>query len=466
MKKALISITRQRTRRHQKLDHHTPEQSEDDMRKSFRCLAASLTQFPFRQILFAAAVVVAFGQITGCNRPSESTSPSNQPKTAGTESAVRIVRPTRKTVRYPIEQPGFNIQAFQETPLFAKIAGFIRKWNADIGDPVHKDDILAILYVPEMDVEVSQKQAAVRQSAAQIEQAKATVLTARAQLERSKSQFERLTRVGKSGVLDQDSIDETRLGYEAAKAGLLKAKADVAAAEAQLEVAKANRDYAQTMLSYTEIRAPYDGVVTRQNVNIGDFVQPAAGGMKGQALFVVNQIDPVRVFVNVPGSDAPWIKDGDPVTLQLQGAGGEIIKGKVTRNARSLNPQTRTLSTEVDLPNPQGKLLPGMYVQASITVQHENVWTLPASAIMSEGEKTFCYRIEDGKAVRTPLQIGLKGNGSVEVLMKQSRVSLSGDEQQWSPITGQEEIVGTNIASMHDGQPVQLSKSDKKSGAD
>jgi RND family efflux transporter MFP subunit len=431
------------------------------MRKTSRRLAADFAQSPFRNVVLAAAAVVTLVQITGCDRPTKSAPPSDQTKSAAGNSAVHLVKPERKTVRHPIEQPGFNIEAFQETPLFAKIAGYVQKWNVDIGDSVRTNDILALLYVPEMKVQVNQKEAAVRQSAAQIEQARATVLTAQAQLERSKSQYERLARVGKGGILDQESVDETRLGYEAAKAGLVKVKADVTAAEAQLEVATANRDYVKTMLEYAEIRAPYNGVVTQRNVNSGDFVHTAGTGASTQALFVVNQIDPVRVFVNVPGSDAAWIKDGDPVVLHLQGAGGQLIRGKVTRNSRSLNPQSRTLRTEIDIPNPNGKLLPGMYVRASITVQHENAWTLPASAILTEGDQPFCYRIEGGKAVRTPLQIGLQGNGLVEVLVKQTKVSLSGDEQYWTVITGQEEIVGTNAASVHDGQAVHVSKPDK-----
>jgi len=158
----------------------------------------------------------------------------------------------------------------------------------------------------------------------------------------------------------------------------------------------------------------------------------------------------------VPGTDAPWIKDGDAVSLEIQGAGGQVIQGRVTRNARSLNPQARTLRTEIDLPNPDGKLLPGMYVQARIIVQHENVWTLPESALVAEGDQTFCYRIEDGKAVRTPLQMGLKGNGLVEVLMKQTPVSLSSSEQQWTAINGEEEIVASDAASLTNGQPVHV----------
>jgi hypothetical protein len=112
-----------------------------------------------------------------------------------------------------------------------------------------------------------------------------------------------------------------------------------------------------------------------------------------------------------------------------------------------LNPQSRTLRTEIDLPNAERKLLPGMYVQATITVEHSNVWTLPASAIATEGEQTFCNRVEDGKAVRMPLQIGLKGGGLVEVLKKQVRSTSGSDEGRWEGISGEEEIVASGTTA-------------------
>jgi len=239
-----------------------------------------------------------------------------------------------------------------------------------------------------------------------------------------------------------------------AQAGLDRAQADLKVAQAQVKVAQANLDYAHTMLHYRQIRAPFDGVVTQRNVNTGDFVQPAATGTRGQPLYVVDQFDPVRVFVNVPGADAAWVRNGDPVSLRLQGAGGELFQGKVTRNARALNPQERTLRVEIDVPNPQGKLLPGSFVQTSITVDHPNVWTLPAAAVATEGDQTFCFRVEDGKAVRTPLQVGLRGGGLVEVLKKQVQAPLPGEQGRWQDITGNEGIVTGDQAHLSEGQPV------------
>ena len=414
-------------------------------------------------LLLAAAGAALLGLTAGCQRPSASATPAaaGGPPAAGaatgepSAAAVRIVRPERKTVRHPIEQPGFNVEAFQETPLYAKITGYVRKWDVDIGDRVKKDQVLAELDVPEMVADVRQKEAAVKQASAQVQQANAAVVSARAQVARNKSQYERLSQSGRTGTISQEAVEETRLGYEAAQAALETANANVAAAEAQKGVAEASLDYAQIMLKYAQIRAPYDGVVTQRSINTGDFILPAGTGAKGLPLYTVDQIDPVRVFVNVPGADAPWIKDGDPVSLRLQGAGGELYQGKLTRNARSLDPQARTLRTEIDIPNPEGKLLPGMYVQATIGVEHRNAWTLPAAAVVTEGDRTFCCRVVDGKAVRTPLQVGLSGGGLVEVLKKQVKSPSPGEEGRWEDLTGDEEVVAGDPAALSDGQPVR-----------
>ncbi len=385
----------------------------------------------------------------GCARPAAEGSQPTADAVAA-EATVTVVQPERQTVRRTIEQPGFNVEAFEETPLHARISGYVGAWNVDLGDRVRKNDVLATLHVPEMEADLRHKEAAVQQAKAQADQARASVQIAQARLDRSKSQYERLARIGQKGILDRENVDETRFAFDAARAGLERAKADVAAAEAQVKVAEAARNYAATMLRYAEIRAPFDGVVTQRNVKTGDLVQPTGAG-KATPLFVLSQVDPVRVFVQVPGADAVWVKDGAPVRLRLLGAGGTLFEGKVTRNARSLDPQTRTLRTEIDVPNPDGRLMPGMYVHASITVEHPNAWTLPAGAVATEGDQAFCYLVENGVAVRTPLQLGLRGGGRVEVVKRQAG---SGRATKWEEFTGTE-VVAANASALTDSQPVK-----------
>jgi RND family efflux transporter MFP subunit len=396
-------------------------------------------------LLAASLSMVLLGMVAGCNRPSAALPGQGAaPKT----QEVKVVRPEKKDVRRQIERPGYNIEAYERTPLYAKIPGYVQKWNFDIGDRVHKDDILAELYVPEMDVELKQKDATVRQASAEIEQAKTVILRAQAEYDRAKSQYERLAGVGRSGALDKEQVDESRLAFEAAQATVAKAKADVNVAEARLEVAKADRDHVQTLLQYTKIPAPFDGVVTRRNVNTRDFVQPAAVS-KGDSLFVVEKVDPVRVYVTVQELEAVWVRNGDTALIRPQSLPGQEFKGNVTRTSRTLNPQNRTLRTEIDLPNADGKFLPGMYVSVTIIAERKNVWALPEKAVVIRSEQAFCYQIENGKAIRTPVQVGMSGGGLVEVLKKKSSAG------EWQDFTGTEAII-TDANAVAEGQEVPI----------
>jgi HlyD family secretion protein len=463
---------------------------------------------PLRGLRHAPLVAMGVALLcltAGCHRPPA----ANQPE-GPTTSEVKVTKPERKTVRYAIVQPGYNIEAYQQTPLYAKVAGFVEKVRVDIGDVVkgpkydpsgklvREGDVLAELWVPEMEVELREKEAAVRQaeaevlqakkalgaaesnlrsSEARIRQAEAARLRARADYSHTQSQYQRLARAGQGGVIARENVSETEFLFEAAKAGLAeaeaniesakalrdesearrdKAKADVTVAEAHLEKARAVRDNARTLLGYTKIRAPFDGVVTRRDVNVGHFVQPAAGtAEKGRALFNVDQTDVVRVFVNVPELDAVWVYDRAPAHVRVQGLKGQTFQGTVTRTSYAYDPRARTLRTEIDLPSAGGKLRPGMYVRATIVVEHKNAWALPASAVVTEGEQSYCYRVENGKAVRTPLRVGISGEGLVEILKKRTKPAKPGEGGVWEDLRGDEEIIEGNVAGLKDGQAVQ-----------
>jgi RND family efflux transporter MFP subunit len=401
-------------------------------------------------LLAASVGMVLLGMVSGCNRPS----PASRDQTEAPKTPeVKVVRPEKKDVRRAIERPGFNIEAYERTLVYAKIPGYVQKWNFDIGDRVHKDDVLAELYIPEMEVELKQKEATVRQASSEIKQADAAVLRWQADLKHAEAQYERLARVARNGVLDKEQVDENRLAFETAQAAVAKAQADVDVAKARLEVAKADRDHVQTLLQYTKIPAPFDGVVTRRNVNTRDFVQPVAAS-KGDALFVVEKVDPVRVFVNVQELEAVWVRDGDTALIRPQSLLGRQFQGTVTRSSGALNPQNRTLRTEIDLPNAGGELLPGMYVNATIIAERKNVWALPVAAIVTQGEQTYCYRVENGKAVRIPIQVGMRGSEWVEVLKKRKKPATPGEEGEWGDVTGEEMVVASDAASLTDGQPV------------
>jgi multidrug efflux pump subunit AcrA (membrane-fusion protein) len=472
-------------------------------------LRSAFTEISWRPVsvlLAAGTAALLLGVIAGCNRQAPA-APSGVASGDGAKAgpqmpSVATVKPTRNTVRYLIKQPGYNIEAFEQTPVYAKVPGYVRKVNVDMGDRLRTGEVLAELYVPEMEVDVRQKAALVtqadaevkqaqesavaaeagfRSSEAKVKEAEASRLRADAELVRAQSQYERLKqRAG--GVISQDQIDELRLGYEAAKANVAeveakvksalatqeesraklgKAQADVEVARAHLEVARQNHEYAKAMLGYTKLLAPYDGVVTRRSVDTGDFVQPAtSGSSKGEPLFNVERTDILRIFVNVPEMEAYLVRDHAPARVRVPGLQGKEFQGQVTRTAKALDPRSRTLRTEIDLPNP-GQLQSGMYVHVTITVEHPNVWTLPASAVVTQGEHTFCYHVENGKAIRTRLKTGIRDGEWVEVLQKQTQSAKPGQEGQWEDFTGSEQVVQKDPGTLRDGQTINVALVEK-----
>jgi hypothetical protein len=184
-------------------------------------------------------------------------------------------------------------------------------------------------------------------------------------------------------------------------------------------------------------------------VNTGDFVQPAGG--KGDWLFTVSRLDPVRVVVEVPEADAALVRDGAEVSLSIPALRIGALKAAVSRTSWALAPGARTLRTEVDLPNKDGRYRPGTYVYARLTAEQPAAWTLPAAAVVKQGDLNVCYRIEGGKAVRTPVQVG-RGDGQVVEVQKFLKPGSASD---WVDPTGKEEVAG-KAAGLSDGQAVEV----------
>ena len=195
-------------------------------------------------------------------------------------------------------------------------------------------------------------------------------------------------------------------------------------------------------MRYTQIRAPYDGIVTERNVNRGDFVQPA-GATTAKPLLTVARTDTVRVFVEVPEMDSPWVKAGRAGYVEVQRLPDRIVEGKVARTSWALGPN-RTLRTEPDLPNPDGALRPGMYATAHLILQERrDACVLPLTAVASEGQRTFCWIARDGRATRTPIVLGLRVGKDVEVV---------------SGLKSDELVVQSQLGSLREGQAIEAAK--------
>jgi HlyD family secretion protein len=418
-----------------------------------------------RLILIAFVCSLAVLSHAGCRRATQ----SDSGPTAGEPTIERVTvgRPVRKTLTLSTTQPG-RIEAFQEAPLYPKLAGYVRNVLVDIGDMVQKDQLLIDLSIPELVDEVKQMQALVAQADAETSQTEAAVKSAVAasriaqakvaqadagigratgEYERWQAEHARMTELASGGSVSQKLADESLNQFrateaarkealantkaaeatlQAAQANVEKTQADVVAAKAHRQVAAANLARAKTMLEYSEIKAPFAGKITQRNVNAGYYVHPAAGA-NSQPLLVVMQTDKVRVFVDVPEMEGPLVDAGDKpdsAIVRVQSLGDKGIEGKVTRTSWSLDKSNRSLRVEVDLRNENGRLRPGMYATVEILLdQRKDALTLPTAAIVREGGATYCCCVESGKINRKQIELGLRSGNEVEV-----RSGINADE--------------------------------------
>ncbi|HWE35941.1 MAG TPA: efflux RND transporter periplasmic adaptor subunit [Isosphaeraceae bacterium] len=434
---------------------------------------------PARSYVLLASLAVLTAGLAGCDRPSAATASQAATKAARPVTRVEVVRPERRAIRREVEEPG-QVEAFEVTAIHANVVGYVKSWGVNIGSKITKGQMMAELDVPELTAEAEQKRAMVEQAEARRDQAEAAVevagadvATARAKvaeaqagikrassdLARWRSEYNRVEQLFRERAQTGSLLDETRNKLSAAeaaeeeelaqvetaraalaqaRAALDKARSDLAAAKSGIAVARADARRVEALLGYTKIVAPYDGVVTRRNVDTGHLTMP---GAQGEPLFVVARSDLVTVVVAVPEMDAPAVDPGDRARVRLQALPGKVVEGRVTRTAYALDTKSRTLRAEIDLPNPEGKLHPGLYAYATITVEESPyALTLPATAVGRDGDKTFCVAVRDGHAARLPIELGLGDGARFEV-----RSGLKGDEV----------VAKANVAALADGQAVE-----------
>jgi multidrug efflux pump subunit AcrA (membrane-fusion protein) len=288
-----------------------------------------------------------------------------------------------------LEVPG-TLEAFEVTDVFAKVSGYIRGLSVDIGDHVKAGQTLMVIDVPELVKELAQVRAEEAARAASLKSAEAGVVAAQARLEVAQRQLVPFQAVAKlkdvthrrvsdffqGKAANAQDMDEIQAGRDAAAADVEVARTKIAAAEAdlkladaavalaarELEVARAQVERTAALASYMQVVAPYDGIVSRRLINLGVLVQ-AATATQGGPLLTLQKTDVIRVFAEVPESHASKVPPSTPAEVIPYGLDGQAFHGTVTRTASSLNPATRTLRVEIDLANPDGRLMHGMYAQ-------------------------------------------------------------------------------------------------------
>ena len=256
--------------------------------------------------------------------------------------------------------------AWHSSTIYARVSGYVGKWSADIGDKVQHGQVLALIDTPDLDAQLAAARAQLQAAAAQVQVRKA-------EAEFGRTTYERW-RDSPKGVVSDQEREEKRAAYDSAVARLKSAQADVA-----LDQAHVNQYSA--MAEYKQVTAPYDGVITARYIDIGNLV--TAGSTSATTpLYVMTQNDPIRIFVDVPQSAATDLVGGSTVAQIQSVATGREYSGRLTRTSDAINAQARTLRAEIDLPNPHGEFVPGMYLKVGFALPPKGLVQVPAAALL------------------------------------------------------------------------------------
>jgi RND family efflux transporter MFP subunit len=302
------------------------------------------------------------------------------------ELFVKVAVPQSGKAGQSLTLPG-TLQGFVQSPIAARASGYLRRWHKDIGSRVEKGDLLAELDAPEIDQQLSQAIAAREQTASSLALAKSTL--ARWEALRAKD------------AVSQQELDERRSAS--------------AQAAANLAAADANVERLRQLEGFKRVIAPFSGVITRRNVDVGDLID--AGGGAGRAMFLLTQTDPLRVYINVPQSSAQLVKRGQKAIVTQTELAGKTFEGEVVRTSGSIDAATRTMQVEITLPNKDGVLMPGAYVQVSLPLTTSTTLAIPTNSLIigSQGVRVAVVG-ENGLVTIRSVKIGRNYGQTVEAL--------------------------------------------------
>jgi RND family efflux transporter MFP subunit len=450
------------------------------------------------------AALLALGPaviLAGCDRKA----PATTAKAPGSR-AVHAVPVARRTIERTVMQPG-RVDAFEQTSIYPKMTAYLEKWNVDIGDRVKKGQVLATLFVPELLEEHRTKQADValagklvaqsekalevadaeaKAAEAELAEAKANLGVYQAAVDRWKSEVARLAKDVEAKVVSRQVLDESarqlaastssrdaaQSAIDASSAALLAKQAAVSKAAVDIEVQQAQRNVAESeerrlaaLVGYLELTAPYDGIVVARTANTGDFVLPATGdpsasmmaadtsAAKASPIYVVARTDILRVFVDIPERDANHVAKGTKAQVIARAYRDEEIEAEVTRTSWALNVASRTLRAEIDLPNPDEKLLPGMYAYGQVLIRRPDVFAIPLRALDARGEQSYCWLAQDGRATRFEIEVGVSDGSFIEVTNRRPAATPPGP---WAPFDGSEHVILGDLTTLEDGEAIAV----------
>jgi RND family efflux transporter MFP subunit len=326
-----------------------------------------------------------------------------------------------------------EFQPYQEVELHAKVSGYIRRINVDIGDRVKNGQVIATLEVPELSAQVAGSQAEVRYSQSEIARAQSGVALAEANYTAIHAAYTRLSEASKQrpGLVAEQELDDARARDLDAQAKINVAKSALDATKEQLGVSQADNQRVQSLKDYSVVTAPFNGVITMRYADVGSLIQAGtASNTQSMPVVKVAQSDLLRLRVPVPERDVPFIKVGGDVSIKLQ-ATNKTFPGKIIRFTRELTTSTRTMLAEVDVPNPDLALSTGMTAQTTIVLQaQKKVLTVPAGAVLEgDGQASVLVVDTDNKVRKVPVTLGIQSPDRIEItqgLIEHQSVIVSG----------------------------------------
>ncbi|MGD1090747.1 MAG: efflux RND transporter periplasmic adaptor subunit [Bryobacteraceae bacterium] len=309
---------------------------------------------------------------------------------------------------------------FQVIDVYAKESGFVKELNVDYGSRVQADQVLATLEIPELQAQLKQDDAAIKNATERITHAESELNRVEAQHKVMQLQFDRLNGVAKSkpGLVAQQEVDDSEGKALATAAQVESGKSNLQSAQSELASAQAKREHDQVLFDYTKITAPFAGVITQRFANLGTLVQ-AGTGSSTQALPLVrlSEDDKFRLVIPVPESYVHYIHIGDPVSVMIASL-NRSFPGKVSRFSVDVREDTRTMHTEVDVLNPQRVLLPGLYAEATVRLEHkDNAVSVPLQAVDHNGDTTTVDVVDPSNKIEPrPIVLGIQTATDAEVV--------------------------------------------------
>jgi RND family efflux transporter MFP subunit len=356
--------------------------------------------------------------------------------------SVGVTKVGRKTLERTLTLSS-ELVPFQEIDVYAKESGFVKDLKVDYGTHVQKDQVMATLEIPELEAQLKQDDAAIQSASDQVTYAQNALGRVEAQHKSLQLMFDRLAGVSKSkpGLVAQQEVDDAEAKALASAAQIEEARANVEASRSRLAEAKAKKDRDQVLFDYSKITAPFAGIVTQRYANQGTLLQAGTNSStQAMPLVRLSQDDRFRLVIPVPESYVHYVHVGDPVSV-LVGSLNRRYPAKVERFSVDVKEDTRTMHTEVDVTNPDRVLVPGLYAEATISLERKpNTLAVPIQAV-NQGERNTVYVVTPADQIEVrPVNLGIQTATDVEIL---------------SGLKDAESIVVSDRSGLKSGQHVQ-----------